>query len=229
LFPTPLRPEQRKATVDNHEPNRMRLQIRTSADPETPELVACERLPPRPGQIEAAVSAFGINFADALVAFSPCAAAPRRRLHRVCADHGHTVVGCLRRAHPVRRSFPFHGSERSWHKQTACRAQRAAPRRVAHLAVASDLRAVSLILRRSIDPDHPLSDYGMDSLGALELRTRIETETEIPINPTALANHWHHSRFGGAAVRKAAARGSRLTSACRLSLNPCCVLHVGLD
>jgi polyketide synthase 5 len=47
---------------------------------------------------------------------------------------------------------------------------------------------VSLILRRSIDPDRPLSEYGMDSLGALELRTRIETETGIRITPADLAN-----------------------------------------
>jgi polyketide synthase 5 len=40
---------------------------------------------------------------------------------------------------------------------------------------------VSLILRRSIDPDRPLAEYGLDSLGALELRTRIETETGIRI------------------------------------------------
>ena len=39
--------------------------------------------------------------------------------------------------------------------------------------------AVSLILRRSIDPDHPLSEYGLDSMGNLELRTRIEAETGI--------------------------------------------------
>ena len=47
---------------------------------------------------------------------------------------------------------------------------------------------VSLILRRSVDPDRPLSEYGMDSLGALELRTRIETETGIRITPADLAN-----------------------------------------
>jgi polyketide synthase 5 len=41
---------------------------------------------------------------------------------------------------------------------------------------------VSLILRRNVDPDRPLAEYGMDSLGALELRTRIETETGIRIN-----------------------------------------------
>ncbi|PIB76228.1 sulfolipid-1 biosynthesis phthioceranic/hydroxyphthioceranic acid synthase [Mycobacterium celatum] len=45
---------------------------------------------------------------------------------------------------------------------------------------------VSLILRRSIDPDRPLPEYGLDSLGALELRTRIETETGIRINPADL-------------------------------------------
>ena len=43
---------------------------------------------------------------------------------------------------------------------------------------------VSLILRRTIDPDRPLSDYGLDSLGNLELRTRIETETGIRITST---------------------------------------------
>ena len=43
---------------------------------------------------------------------------------------------------------------------------------------------VALILRRSVDPDRPLSGYGLDSLGALELRTRIETETGIRISST---------------------------------------------
>ena len=38
---------------------------------------------------------------------------------------------------------------------------------------------VGLILRRNVDPDRPLSEYGLDSLGNLELRTRIETETGI--------------------------------------------------
>jgi polyketide synthase 5 len=41
---------------------------------------------------------------------------------------------------------------------------------------------VALILRRGVDPDRPLSGYGLDSLGALELRTRIETETGIRIS-----------------------------------------------
>ncbi|MGH3563085.1 MAG: SDR family NAD(P)-dependent oxidoreductase, partial [Mycobacterium sp.] len=45
---------------------------------------------------------------------------------------------------------------------------------------------ISLLLRRTIDPDRPLSDYGMDSLGNLELRTRVETETGVRISPTQI-------------------------------------------
>jgi polyketide synthase 5 len=41
---------------------------------------------------------------------------------------------------------------------------------------------VGLLLRRAIDPDRPLSEYGLDSLGNLELRTRIEAETGIRIS-----------------------------------------------
>ena len=44
---------------------------------------------------------------------------------------------------------------------------------------------VSLILRRTVDADRPLSEYGLDSLGNLELRTRIQAETGIRItSPT---------------------------------------------
>jgi len=43
---------------------------------------------------------------------------------------------------------------------------------------------VGLLLRRSIDPDRPLSEYGLDSLGNLELRTRVEAETGIRITST---------------------------------------------
>jgi len=43
---------------------------------------------------------------------------------------------------------------------------------------------VHLILRRSVDPDRALSEYGLDSLGNLELRTRVETETGVRITAT---------------------------------------------
>jgi polyketide synthase 5 len=69
LSSTPLRPEERQTTIANHERDGMRLQIRTPGDLETMELVACDRVPPGPGQIEVAVSASSINFADVLVAF----------------------------------------------------------------------------------------------------------------------------------------------------------------
>ncbi len=54
---------------------------------------------------------------------------------------------------------------------------------------------IGIILRRSVDPDRPLAEYGLDSLGNLEVRTRIETETGIRISPAdittarALAAH----------------------------------------
>jgi polyketide synthase 5 len=53
--------------------------------------------------------------------------------------------------------------------------------RVAFEAPAVLSEQIGLILRRSIDPDHTLSEYGLDSLGNLELRTHIEAETGIRI------------------------------------------------
>ena len=69
LGPTPLRPEERRSTVVDHEHEGMRLQIRTPGDLQTMELVACDRVPPGPGQIEVAVTASSVNFADVLVTF----------------------------------------------------------------------------------------------------------------------------------------------------------------
>ena len=66
---SPLRPDERRTTVVDHEHDGMVMQIRAPGDVETMELVAFERVPPPPGQIEVAVKAAGINFADVLVAF----------------------------------------------------------------------------------------------------------------------------------------------------------------
>jgi polyketide synthase 5 len=57
------------------------------------------------------------------------------------------------------------------------------PARLRHLI--SD--QVSLILRRNIEPDRPLAEYGVDSLGALELRTRLEAETGVRLTSGDLA------------------------------------------
>ncbi|ORW56632.1 sulfolipid-1 biosynthesis phthioceranic/hydroxyphthioceranic acid synthase [Mycobacterium parmense] len=69
LCPSPLRPEERKTTVAAHENDGMRMQIRMPGDLQTMEFAAFDRVPPGPGQIEVAVTASSINFADVLNAF----------------------------------------------------------------------------------------------------------------------------------------------------------------
>ena len=69
LCPSPLRHDERRTAIVDHERDGMRLQIRTPGDLQTLELAACDRVPPGPGQIEVAVTASSINFADVLIAF----------------------------------------------------------------------------------------------------------------------------------------------------------------
>ncbi|CNW25835.1 polyketide synthase [Mycobacterium tuberculosis] len=69
LCPTPLRPQERRTIVADHQQSGMRLQIRTPGDMQTIELAAFHRVPPGPGQIEVAVRASSVNFADVLIAF----------------------------------------------------------------------------------------------------------------------------------------------------------------
>jgi polyketide synthase 5 len=47
---------------------------------------------------------------------------------------------------------------------------------------------VSIVLRRTIDPDRPLAEYGVDSLAALELLTRVESETGVHLTPSDIAS-----------------------------------------
>ena len=114
----------------------------------------------------------------------------------------------LRPAQPVRRGVPVH-----WAKPTGTSKLRAEldalpleewPTRLRRMVS----EQVGLILRRSVDPDRPLPEYGLDSLGSLELRTRIETETGIRITSTDITPFavWRTP------VRKAGARGSRRVS-----------------
>ncbi len=66
---TPLGAEERRTTIADPESDGMRLQIRSPGDLQTLELVAAERPTPAAGQVEVAVSAASINFADVLAAF----------------------------------------------------------------------------------------------------------------------------------------------------------------
>ena len=69
LSPTPLRPEERRTAVVDHPHDGMRWQIRTPGDLETMELAAFERISPGPCEIEVAVTACSLNFADVICAF----------------------------------------------------------------------------------------------------------------------------------------------------------------
>jgi polyketide synthase 5 len=69
LCPTPLRHDERQTTIAEHERDGMRMQIRTPGDLQTMEFAAFDRIAPGPGQIEVAVTASSINFADVLNAF----------------------------------------------------------------------------------------------------------------------------------------------------------------
>ena len=69
LSPTTLRPDQGRTTLLDHTRDGMRVQIRNPGDLQTMEFVAFDRVAPGPGQIEVAVTASSINFADVLAAF----------------------------------------------------------------------------------------------------------------------------------------------------------------
>ncbi len=68
LRPSPLRPDERHTTVVDHTEDAVRLRVRVPGDLETTELVAFDRILPGPGQIEVAITASSLNFADVLVA-----------------------------------------------------------------------------------------------------------------------------------------------------------------
>nr|WP_081287316.1 type I polyketide synthase [Mycobacterium asiaticum] len=69
LCPAPLRPDERMTAVAEHPDDGVRLCIRTPGDPQTIELVRVDRIPPGPGQVEIAVHASSVNFADVLAAY----------------------------------------------------------------------------------------------------------------------------------------------------------------
>jgi polyketide synthase 5 len=66
---SPLRPDERQTAISDPAHAGLRIDIRTPGDLGSMEIVACERVPPGPGEVEVSVRASSINFADVLVAF----------------------------------------------------------------------------------------------------------------------------------------------------------------
>jgi acyl transferase domain-containing protein/acyl carrier protein len=79
LRPSPLRPDERRTTVVDDTHDVVRLRVRTPGDLETMELAAFHRVPPGPGQIEVAVTASSVNFADVLVSLGRYPSIDKRR------------------------------------------------------------------------------------------------------------------------------------------------------
>ena len=72
LQQSPFRAEERRSAVVDPEQDGIRLQVRIPGDLQTLEVIAVERQAPEAGQIEIAVAASSINFADVLAAFGRC-------------------------------------------------------------------------------------------------------------------------------------------------------------
>ena len=72
LQATPLRADERRTTVVDPHHDGMQLHVRIPGDLQTLELIAAQRQSPQAGQIEVAVSASSINFADVLASFGRC-------------------------------------------------------------------------------------------------------------------------------------------------------------
>lgn len=79
LQQSPLRPEERRTTTVDPTQDGMRLSVRTPGDLDTLEFVTADRQPPQAGQIEVAVEASSVNFADVLLAFGKYFAADGQR------------------------------------------------------------------------------------------------------------------------------------------------------
>ncbi len=114
------------------------------------------------------------------------AAPPRSDSHRLCAGGGCAMVGVVRADPAVRRSVPEPRQGRAGGSQFLAELRSMPTEEWAARLRRLISDSISLILRRSVDPDRPLSEYGLDSLGNLELRTRIETETGIRISPMGI-------------------------------------------
>ncbi len=143
----------------------------------------------------------------------PGAAAPRPRLQRATPRLiGSPWLASLLQRSPFAEAFQQAGEQFPADTATLRSELRALPpdewlTRLRHLVA----EQTSLILRRAVDPDRPFADHGLDSLGNLELRTRIETETGIRITPQGHRHAQHRTHAGQAPVGHPGHRFDRLT------------------
>ena len=132
----------------------------------------------------------------------PRAAALRPRIHRLSAVDRGAVAHVAGSAQPVRRGVPAAEPTRTPAPPPSSPSFVRCPRRSGPTGLrrlVSD--QVSLILRRPIDPDRPFADHGLDSLGNLELRTHIETQTGVRLTPKTIVTLQHGAYAGGASDR----------------------------
>ena len=125
---SPLQPEERRTATVDPQRDGMRLTIRTPGDLDTLEFVTAQRQPPQAGEIEVAVEASSVNFADVLQAFGKYFAAdgPRQGLG---VDFAGTVtaVGAGVRDYQVGDRVGVIADAAGWSTFVTCDARLAAP------------------------------------------------------------------------------------------------------
>jgi polyketide synthase 5 len=164
LYPAPLRPEDRRTRIAHPQHDGMRLQVRTPGDLESLELVACERFSPGPGEIEVAVSASSINFADVLLAFGRYPEF-EGRLPQLGADFAGvvTAVGPDVTDHKVGDRVGGLSADGSWATFLTCDARQA----VALPAGLSDHHAAA------VTTAHATAYYGLHNLAGIEAGDKV--------------------------------------------------------
>ncbi len=125
---SPLRPDERRTTAVDPEHDGMRMSIRTPGDLDTLEFVTANRQPPQAGQIEVAVEAASVNFADVLLAFGKYFAADGQRKGLGVDFAGRvTAVGDGVSGHKVGDRVGVIADTAGWSTFVTCDARLAAP------------------------------------------------------------------------------------------------------
>jgi acyl transferase domain-containing protein/acyl carrier protein len=128
LQQTPMRAWERRQMVADPERDGMRLEVRNPGDLQTMELAAVARRAPEAGQIEVAVGASSINFADVLAAFGRCPTFDGKQPQLGLDFAGVvTAVGPGVTEHQVGDQVGGFGGDGCWGTYVTCDARLAAP------------------------------------------------------------------------------------------------------